>query len=353
MKFTKKLLLASILILFVAALGYAQSVPGIVLNAEMHKTWDLSAGFAKLDAGPNGDAWDADELAYEAKNKDRSARWASYDPRVAAFNGLNAIVDRSVAQWNSDCEASQHPNGLPTAQLQACATRRAALEAESNALTPQRNSLNAEKAQLDSEQTVSKTERVALDARADQYNTEKSKLIDLYNAQLVITQATFKAYADCMTATPTSCGPVSDFTAKQVAASPALAPRPPLAVGAGAFQGTWQGTWSGEGFTYNNVTTLTWGVGSTIQGQIVWTLRSVPEGSKYDVYRAKIGQSATEFVKGTVDEFTGYTKNDPQDVIGLDSYRLRVSRDKNTLSGSTYTNNKDWGGVFMATRVKQ
>ena len=50
--------------------------------------------------------------------------------------------------------------------------------------------------------------------------------------------------------------------------------------------------------------------------------------------------------------FQGYDKQDPYEVIGLDSYRLVLSDDAQEIRGETLTNNANWEGVFVVRRLE-
>lgn len=117
--------------------------------------------------------------------------------------------------------------------------------------------------------------------------------------------------------------------------------------------GKWKGRWSDvggsvfsakmelESFTDTN----------TIQGAITWKF----ESSSLSSQEAKIGFTGVEFVRGRYDPETrmlfleGYRKDDPYEVIGIDKYRLQLSENGGSLTGTT-SNNGRWDAKFSLTR---
>lgn len=284
----------------------------------------------------------------------------SLQQRLEAFNQLNNSLSQQINQWNHDCSKDENPNGLPTqAAVDACTGRGASINQFSATVNSQREALATERSQMEATAQQLDSDEAALHQRAVQYDTAKQRLIDDYNAQLVVTKAAFATFDACVKAHPAdkdaACGTVADFTPAQVAKVPNFVPRPPLGVSASTYAGTWQGNWSGDGgFIYSFTMTLRWGVGGTLDGQINWTLTGVPAGTEFDAYRAKVGSTAAEYIRGTVDEASGYTKSDPNGIIGLDSYRFHIEKGSpDVMTGQSLTNAKDWSGVLNATRVKQ
>lgn len=103
------------------------------------------------------------------------------------------------------------------------------------------------------------------------------------------------------------------------------------------------GNWSGEltypsGSTFSARCSLTKSDDGQVSGQIVWTLLRTTNPNKMGM----IGQSATEFVRGTYEPATrttsvnGYSKSDAIGLIILDKYRLVVSEDGKNLAGYSY-----------------
>jgi hypothetical protein len=84
-------------------------------------------------------------------------------------------------------------------------------------------------------------------------------------------------------------------------------------------------------------------------GRFVWTLKRSPLAEE----QRKLGMSATEFVSGKVDAAAGTVtlrgtrKDDPNDVIFADRYRLVVGENGRSLAGVS-GNLGDWDGpVFL------
>lgn len=120
--------------------------------------------------------------------------------------------------------------------------------------------------------------------------------------------------------------------------------------------GVWVGEWSIEGegpdgYLYTGEATFDVNSSNEIDGQIVWTL----EKSPFEDEQSKIGLSGVEYVRGTFNpqtlevDFTGYKKDDPDQIIGMDHYKLTLSVDGTRLTGKT-ENYGDWKGLFIATR---
>jgi hypothetical protein len=351
-EFKRNMKIKSILVLLLlsAIPALAQDVtPGAKLNTELHKLQIDFASYATLTKGPDGEQWDEDELAHEAKLKEYNQRVAVHDSRTNTINTLSDAWNVSINQWGVDCDQQHHPDGLPQATVTACDGRRKEIEANRNVLQPQITVINAEKAQFDVEKAKFDADQAALTVRANKHNAALADLHLIYNPQLLIAQAAYKVFEDCKKVTPADCGTVPDYTVEQAAKVLTYVPQA-TGTAPGLYQGTWKGNWTGDGFVYTLVMSLDWGVQQTVQGQILWTLTSVPAGDKNDAYRAKVGQTAIEYVRGTSGQFAGYSKNDAQGIIALDTYRLAVSKD--SMTGTTWNNGSDggWKGIFTATR---
>jgi len=86
------------------------------------------------------------------------------------------------------------------------------------------------------------------------------------------------------------------------------------------------------------------------EGEIRWTMTRSPRPED----KSRIGLSGTEYVRGTFEapnslSFDGYAKDDPETVIGLDRYRLRVAHGGRWLYGPTWSHG-EWTGRFFAKR---
>lgn len=121
-----------------------------------------------------------------------------------------------------------------------------------------------------------------------------------------------------------------------------------------AIQARWAGYWDAfdaPGYLYEARMNLQLGEDNTIEGSIAWTLRSAPPGKD----QGKIGIQGIEHVRGQYDphsrllSFEGYAKDDPNNVIGLDRYRILLSEDGMALGGITWDNGH-WQGHFYLHR---
>ena len=133
----------------------------------------------------------------------------------------------------------------------------------------------------------------------------------------------------------------------------ALMPGNLLAQNQPVFVGNWQGEWSNpSGYIYIADMQLTATSDGKILGKIHWTLKQSPNADE----QAKLGMSGTEFVSGIYDadsralSFDGVSKTDPNNILGLDKYRLLLAENSNVMGGITW-NNGSWRGVFSLTRA--
>ena len=118
------------------------------------------------------------------------------------------------------------------------------------------------------------------------------------------------------------------------------------------FVGNWQGEWSDSvGYIYTADMQLTSASDGSILGKIQWTLKQSPRAEE----QSKLGKTGTEFVSGTYDSgsrvlmFEGISKTDPDNILGLDKYKLLLADNSNVIGGITW-NNGSWRGVFSLTR---
>ena len=114
------------------------------------------------------------------------------------------------------------------------------------------------------------------------------------------------------------------------------APQPPKPYISPA--GNWQGQWTnGKGSAFGQQLTLKDDGNGRLSGQVVHTLQQTANPQKM----GKIGLTAVEYVQGTYDPTTrlislsGVRKDDPNDLIILDKYRLSLSGDNSTIAGAT------------------
>lgn len=133
----------------------------------------------------------------------------------------------------------------------------------------------------------------------------------------------------------------------------ALMPSNLLAQDQPGFVGNWQGEWSNpSSYIYIADMQLTAHIDGKILGKIHWTLKQSPNADE----QAKLGMSGIEFVSGTYDadsrvlSFDGISKTDPNNILGLDKYKLLLAENSNVMGGITW-NNGGWRGVFSLTRA--
>jgi hypothetical protein len=119
-----------------------------------------------------------------------------------------------------------------------------------------------------------------------------------------------------------------------------------------AFVGDWQGEWSNpDGHIYIADMQLTAASDGSVLGKIQWTLKQSPLTEE----QSKLGKTGVEFVSGSYDPgsrvltFEGISKTDPDNILGLDKYKLLLADNSNVIGGITW-NNGNWRGVFSLTR---
>ncbi|MEQ1606217.1 MAG: hypothetical protein ABL999_15260 [Pyrinomonadaceae bacterium] len=118
--------------------------------------------------------------------------------------------------------------------------------------------------------------------------------------------------------------------------------------------GKWSGKWSTDSGTLFDFELKLLGTAENgLDGSIRWTMRRTARDDKTD----KIGLSATEFVRGSFSpgdgtvKLSGYRKDDPSGVlVMLDEYKLAVSPDGNSLTGSARNGGK-WNGHVSLLRA--
>lgn len=111
--------------------------------------------------------------------------------------------------------------------------------------------------------------------------------------------------------------------------------------------GPWWGAWTNSAGDYEYRAELSISVqpDGRASGKIVWTLVRSPRPQE----QAKLGLQGVEYVEGTYDMETravnlaGRRRDDPHNIIGLDSYRFTISKDGRQVSGATYDHGT-WGG---------
>lgn len=89
-------------------------------------------------------------------------------------------------------------------------------------------------------------------------------------------------------------------------------------------------------------------------GQFVWTFLAVDStnSSMVGTYSGKKGMSGIEYVEGNFNAathdfyFVGKSKDDPNKILGLDKYHLKLAANKQAIYGSTETEGTNEGLVF-------
>ncbi|HZX84722.1 MAG TPA: hypothetical protein VFF19_14230 [Reyranella sp.] len=116
--------------------------------------------------------------------------------------------------------------------------------------------------------------------------------------------------------------------------------------------GDWHGQWtSPSGYLFAATLSLTVAADGSADGRFVWTLKRSPLAEE----QRKLGLSATEFVSGKVDgtagtlTLAGTRKDDPNDVIFTDRYRLVAGENGRSLAGVS-GNLGDWDGLVFLQR---
>ena len=116
----------------------------------------------------------------------------------------------------------------------------------------------------------------------------------------------------------------------------------------------WTGTWEGsDGAVFDADMTLTLDPSGRMDGRFDWTLKKAADGFQ-DYYASKIGAHGIEYFWGVYDPSTrglkleGYRRDDPQQILGTDHYRLALSEDRASLSGAT-RGHGDWKSRFGLT----
>ena len=134
------------------------------------------------------------------------------------------------------------------------------------------------------------------------------------------------------------------------AASAFAQTKPPLPVS--DLAGEWHGQWtSPSGYLFAATLSLTVAPDGNADGRFVWTLKRSPLAEE----QRKLGMSATEFVSGKVDgaagtlTLAGTRKDDPNDVIFTDRYRLVAGENGRSLAGVS-GNLGDWDGLVFLQR---
>lgn len=117
--------------------------------------------------------------------------------------------------------------------------------------------------------------------------------------------------------------------------------------------GPWVGVWVNGDQTYEYGAELDFTVENSgrVDGQITWTLTGAPAEMQHN-----IGKQAVEYVEGALDLSTGSLtlqgtrRDDPHEIIGIDTYRLAVSPNGQYITGLT-ADNGTWRGRIDLVRT--
>jgi uncharacterized protein (TIGR03067 family) len=115
--------------------------------------------------------------------------------------------------------------------------------------------------------------------------------------------------------------------------------------------GKYIGTWTGSDYIYEGELFIATTSDMKVTGKILWTLLRSP-----NMNDTRIGKSGVEYISGgydpnnTVYVFDGIRKDDPNNVIGLDSYRLGRSLYDDRLVGRTKGHDNSWVALFVLVK---
>lgn len=122
----------------------------------------------------------------------------------------------------------------------------------------------------------------------------------------------------------------------------------------GLVNGKWKGTWESEnspGYLFSYVMTVNLDEKYELKGQIEWKLLKAPDNRK-------IGETAIEHIEGKGDEMTrlldfkGVRKDDPVNIISLDSYKIPIGEFQTEFTGKT-SSRGSWKGVLTGKKISE
>ncbi|MFT5383429.1 MAG: hypothetical protein ACI81W_000827 [Saprospiraceae bacterium] len=116
------------------------------------------------------------------------------------------------------------------------------------------------------------------------------------------------------------------------------------------FEGTWIKLNTTYVFDFDLV--LNHAENNTVQGYFIWKVIKYDEGNFRSInhYKDKLGATGKEFVKGSYNPYIreylikGYKKEDPNNIIGLDTYHIKVDQN-NDIGGTTNANGSHLGRI--------
>ncbi len=121
---------------------------------------------------------------------------------------------------------------------------------------------------------------------------------------------------------------------------------------AGEMSGVWTGQWtSPKGFVYAATLDIQIRQDGFANGSLTWVLKQSPRAED----RARVGKTAIEYVSGRTNmtartmTLAGTRKDDPENLIELDRYKMVISDDGRVMGGLSL-NRGDWLGQIVLTR---
>lgn len=116
----------------------------------------------------------------------------------------------------------------------------------------------------------------------------------------------------------------------------------------------WRGLFTEPGNVYEARLKMRVNADGAVEGKILWTLKE----SKREDYQNKLCATGFEFVRGTFNAKTrelyleGYRRDDPERILGLDKYTMKVRTDGKLIEGATWNHGR-WDSKFELTPVEQ
>jgi len=122
------------------------------------------------------------------------------------------------------------------------------------------------------------------------------------------------------------------------------------------FKGEW--TKMNKPELFSGIFKITINADNTVKGELLWTYLATDNTDSFLLqhYKGKKGKRAIEFVEGTYNSsthdmyFEGKNRTDPEEIISLDKYSLKLSADKKLLYGRTATDGTN-EGMFYGVQV--
>lgn len=119
----------------------------------------------------------------------------------------------------------------------------------------------------------------------------------------------------------------------------------------------YKGEWSKSNTTYvfNALIKLDYN-GNKVAGEIIWTIVTADSTNEASIkyYKSKLNKYGLEVVSGNYNpstrdlNFLGLSKIDPDTVMGVDIYSLKLTADKKVLTGKTDAGGTNGGFLYAA-----